>query len=474
MFVLSCRRAAMLACLLGSTMMLPIPAAHAQMSVSGGPGAGAGQPSTDEEDVAPKPKPEVPKGNIAAPTLAPLSSGAITDDIFAIVNGEIVTRGDIDNRARLFAISAGLPLSPDVMARLRGQIGRELIDDRLRAQEIRRSKIVISDAEVAASISEVEQRNGLKKGGLRERLEGQGVDFATMIAQLRDQLGWSRVLREHLADRARITPADIDREEAQFNAEKGQKQYLVSEIFISAEDPTRMQEARHFADTVIEQLHGGAPFGIVAAEFSQSQTALQGGDLGWVRPEQLDPQVAAVINQMPVGAISNPIAVAGGYSVITVHEVRTIGEDMATVVNLRQAFFPFSAALDPANPTEQQKAQLAAATSFAKSVTSCDAMAKENDRQGSKHQSDPGDVREDRLNPNMKAVLASLQPGQVSKPLVTPDGVMLVMVCTRAQKNMAAMTRDDIGNQLLEQRVELISRQLQQNLKRRALIDQRG
>jgi peptidyl-prolyl cis-trans isomerase SurA len=67
-----------------------------------------------------------------------------------------------------------------------------------------------------------------------------------------------------------------------------------------------------------------------------------------------------------------------------------------------------------------------------------------------------------------------LQPGHASKALVTPDGIMVVMVCSREQKNLAAMSRDDIANQLLEERVELASRQLQQDIRRRALIDQRS
>ena len=74
----------------------------------------------------------------------------------------------------------------------------------------------------------------------------------------------------------------------------------------------------------------------------------------------------------------------------------------------------------------------------------------------------------------MQSLLGGLSVGQASKALVTNDGILVVMVCSKDQKNMAAMTRDDIGNQLLQERVELGSRQLQQDLKRRALIDQRS
>ncbi len=466
---------------------------HAQVSLSGGQGSngygsspggaatGMGhlgnQPGTSLPDLPNTPTPETaeaPDHQIAAPVAPPMPKGVVADNIYAVINGEVITRADIDNRAKLFALSAGLPLSADVMARLRGQIGRELIDDRLRLQEIQRRKIVVADTDVAGALGDIEKRNGLKPGGLRDRLASQGVDFSAMISQIRAQLGWTRVLRQHMADRSQITREDVASQQALLKSQNGQPQYRVSEIFVSAEDPAHMGEARKFADTVIEQLRHGAPFGIVAAEFSQSQTALQGGDLGWVRPDQLDPQVGGLINAMPIGAVSNPIEVAGGYSIMTVRERRIVGQDLATVLTLRQAFFGFATPLDPQAPTDQQKTALKAAANLSTTATSCADVEAANAKSGTKRPSDPGDVREDRLNPNMQQVLKTVGDGKATRPLVTPEGVLVVMVCGRAQKNMAAVTPEDIANQLLQERVELSSRQLQQDLKRRALIDVRG
>jgi peptidyl-prolyl cis-trans isomerase SurA len=74
----------------------------------------------------------------------------------------------------------------------------------------------------------------------------------------------------------------------------------------------------------------------------------------------------------------------------------------------------------------------------------------------------------------MQGLLGPLPVNTATKALVTADGILVVMVCAREQKNLAAMTREDITNQLLEERVELASRQLEQDLKRRALIDLRS
>ncbi len=414
--------------------------------------------------VPPPPKPA------AAPPSAPAEPA---DGIIAVVNGDVITRADVDNRARLFALTTGQPIAPETLKLLRPQITRQLIDDRLEMQEIQHRKIAVTDAEVAKAIGEIEQRNHLPSGGLQDKLSGQGVSRSTLIAQIRTQLGWTRVLRQEISERGRISPGEITVQEKLFHDDQGKPQYKLADIFVAAEDPAHLNDARKFADTVIQQLHAGAPFGIVAAEFSQSQTALEGGELGWKRPDQLDPAVARLVSEMPVGAVSNPVRVAGGFDVVTLQEKRLVGTDLANVLTLRQAFYPFATALDPQNPTPEQRKALLDGQATSKNAHSCDDIETANKAAGGHRPADPGAVRLERLSGPMQSLLGGLAPGQASKALVTNDGILVVMVCKREQRNMAAMGRDDIANQLLEERVELSSRQLQQDLKRRALIDQR-
>ncbi len=436
-----------------------------------GPRPGETQPDTDKPQHTVAPKGEEPAIAIPPPVLKRAPADA--DAIAATVNGDVITREDVENRARLFALSTGLNLSPELIARLRPQITRQLIDDRLQLQEIQRRKIVVADADVANAIAVVEQRNGLQPGGLRAKLTAQHVSFSTLISQIRTSLGWTRVLRQELAERGFVTPAEVDREEKLTRAREGKPQYHVAEIFVAAEDPARQNDARKFAETVIQQLRAGAPFAMVAAQFSQSETALKGGDLGWVRPDQMDPQIAALVTQMPNGAISNPVHIAGGFDVVALEDKRISGNDMATIVDARQAFYPFTSGLDPQAPTDQQRQALAAAQGLSKSAASCDDVEAANKAQGAKRPSNPGELRVDHLNPQMQNLINSLEPGHASKALVTPDGVLVIMVCKKSQRNMAAMTREDIADQMIEERVELASRQLLQDLKRRALIDQR-
>jgi peptidyl-prolyl cis-trans isomerase SurA len=408
----------------------------------------------------------------AAP--APRSPAAQATRIVAVVNGDVVSNADVDNRARLFALSTGLPVTQDVLDRLRQQITRQLIDERLRMQEVQRRRIVIPDKAIADAIHDIESRNALQPGALRRKLAADGVGQRSLIDQIRTQLGWTQVLREQLGEKVTITDAEVADQQRLLAQQVGKPEYRVGEIFIPVDDPANAADAQRFAETVITELRAGAPFSVVAAQFSQNQTALQGGELGWVQPNQLDPEVARLVGQMPVGAISNPVKVPGGISIVTLQGKREIGRDVGTALTLRQVFLPFTSALNPQAPTEQQRQALDKARGISANVHSCEQMEQAAKTNNSPRPPDPGEVRLEAVNPPaFRQVLASLPFDRASQPLVATDGIGVIIVCSREQKNLAQLGKQEVQAQLLNERVELLSRQLLANLRRHATIDLR-
>jgi peptidyl-prolyl cis-trans isomerase SurA len=395
--------------------------------------------------------------------------------IVAVVNGDVISNADVDNRARLFALSTGLPMSPDVLDRLKPQITRQLIDERLRMQEVQHRKIVVPDKDIATAIHEIEQRNNMPAGTLRQKLAADGVSQRTLIDQIRTQLGWSQVLRQQLGDQAQVTDTQVTEQQKLQAQLVGKPEFQVGEIFIPVEDPANRADAQRFAETVISELRKGAAFPVVAAQFSQTQSALQGGALGWVQANELDPQVADLVQQMPVGAISNPVPVPGGFSIVTLQGKREVGRDVGTILTMRQTFLPFSTPLNPQAPTDQQRQTLAKAREISTSVHSCSQMEQVAKANNSTRPADPGDVRLDGVSPPaFRQLLTTLPFDRASQPLVAGDGIAIVIICSREEKNLAAMTVPEMRQRILSERVELASRQLQRDLRRQATIDVRG
>jgi peptidyl-prolyl cis-trans isomerase SurA len=409
---------------------------------------------------------------VCAVTPTPTTTQAMR--IVAVVNSDVISNADVDNRTRLFALSTGLPMTQDVLDRLKQQITRQLIDEKLRMQEVQRRKIVVPDKAIVDSIHDIESRNGLPSGALQQKLSAGGVAFRTLIDQLRTQLGWTQVLKEQLGDQAKITDAEVADQQRLLAAQVGKPEFRVGEIFIPVEDPAALADAQRFAETVISELRAGAPFPVVAAQFSQNQTALQGGALGWVQPNQLDSEVARLVAEMPVGAISNPVKVPGGFSIVTLQGKREIGREIGTVLSLRQVFLPFTSALNPQAPTEQQKQVLEKARGISASVRSCEQMEQVAKDNNSPRPADPGEVNLDTINPpTFRQVLGNIPLSRATEPVVTSDGIAVLIVCSREQKNLAQQSKEEIQIQLLNERVELLSRQLLANLRRRATIDLR-
>ena len=253
--------------------------------------------------------------------LSPSTSAAIV----ATVNGQAITLADVDNRRRLLAASVGLPLTPAILDRLTAPIVRELIDETLRQQEMIRRHIAVPEAAVRQAVATIEMRNGMPPGSLLPRLAALGIDPSTLLNQLRTQIGWGQVVRQALGSRAIVTAADIADREAALKAEAGQTEYNVGEIFLPAQGAKQQEQVKSVADLIIGQLRLGAPFPLIAVQFSQSQSALAGGNLGWVQASQLDPEVLRVIKEMPPGAISNPVKVPGGEVIVTLNATRVIG-----------------------------------------------------------------------------------------------------------------------------------------------------
>jgi len=401
------------------------------------------------------------------PVLAQAAGGSV-NSIVAVVNGDIVTRSEIDSRRRLLALSAGV--AGDTSTQGGDQILRLLIDERMRIQELSRRRIPVTDQDIASSVANIESRNGLPPGGVVQNLRRAGIEPRVLYDQIRAQIGWARLLRGMLGEQANISDAEVNEFLAGQRARLGEPEFLVSEIFIPVENPGQEAQVRRFVTDVIQRLRQGVPFPMVAAQFSQSQSAIQGGAMDWMTGDRFDPAVTNILKQMPEGAVSNPIRVPGGFEIVQLRDKRVSGRDMATIMSMRQVFLPFEGQVNPQAPTTQQLAQLQRAQTLSDQARSCDAM--DAAARGSPRPADPGPVRLDNITPpELRDLLGSLPIGRATQPIISVDGALIFMVCLRETRNLAEANPQQARDILLRDRIELLSRQLQRDLRRRAQIE---
>jgi len=405
--------------------------------------------------------------------LAAVPAAAQDVRVAAVVNGQAITTADVENRARLVLGSFGQPPTPDAIQRLRPQVLRSLIDERLRFQEVQRRRILVADREVADQIGRIEQRLGTPPGGLARQMQSAGIDPRTLYDQLRAQIGWFRLIRQQLGTQGEISQAEIDEQMRAQEAAAGTPEFQLAEVLLPIDDPSQEAEVNRTAQQIIDRLRAGAPIAPIAVQFSAGVSAQEGGDLGWVRAEQLDQEVANVVTQMPVGAITNPIRTVGGIAIIQKRGQREIGRDPATLLDVRQTFFPFDSPVDPQNLTPPQRQAIEQANRIAASVRSCQAMEEASRSARSPRPADPGPIRLEGLPPQLRARLAGLREGQPTV-LGATDGVAVLIICSRRSENLGAPSREAVAASLLRDRQDLLARQVLRDLRRRAQIEIRS
>ncbi len=237
-------------------------------------------------------------GWLVLPSLPLAQDSATVQRIAAVVNDDVISLFDIENRITLLIATSGMPNNPEVRTRLRQQVLRTLIDERLQVQEANRIHAVASDKEVTDAIGRIESANRMPAGSLLKALAADGIDSGSLLAQIKAGISWQKVVTRRLRPSLDIGQDEIDEVIERINSEKGTTEYLLAELFLAVEGPDQEEEVRNNLEQMLDQMRRGVSFSAMAQQFSQSASASQGGDIGWVEKGSLDPEVVNVIDAL--------------------------------------------------------------------------------------------------------------------------------------------------------------------------------
>lgn len=240
----------------------------------------------------------------------------------AVVNDDIISVLDLAMRVQLAIIAAGVEDSQDIRKRLTPQVLESLIDERLQMQEARRLDISVTDVQVAGALEQIAQQNNMTEGQFLTMLRNRGVIPTTLIDQIRAQIAWQTIVQKRVRPSVVIPPEEVEEVATRLAARRGSIERRVAEIFIPVESNAKENEALADANRLLEELRRGANFAGLARQFSQSGTALLGGDLGWVRDGELDEALNTVLAQMGPGEVSRPVRTLSGFHILLLRDMR--------------------------------------------------------------------------------------------------------------------------------------------------------
>jgi peptidyl-prolyl cis-trans isomerase SurA len=394
----------------------------------------------------------------------------------AIVNGDVITDTDIDQRMALVLAANNGAIAENERPRLRLQVMRNLIDEKLQLQEAASNDIKISEAEIDRSFDRVAQNFKRSRTDFEAYLRNAGSSPAAIKGQIRGELAWSRVLRRKVEPLVNVGDDEVQAVIAKLNAAKGKDEFHVGEIFLAATPETEAQVMSDAA-RIVGQVRQGASFVAYARQFSEASTAGVGGDLGWVRAEQLNDVVAPVVTSLTAGnaasSVSDPIKVPGGVAIMNLLGKRQVlaADPAEAVLSLKQISLPL-----PPDTTEVQAravvAKFQAATANMGGCGRADEIARGLNAQVATNDA----IRMKDLPAPLQNILGTMSIGQVTPPFGSQqEGLRVLVLCGRDDSTTQAKAPnfDEIYAQMNDERVNMRARRYLRDLRRDAIVDYR-
>ena len=389
----------------------------------------------------------------------------------AIVNGDVITGTDVDHRLALIVIANQGRIPTDEMERLRAQVLRNLVDETLQIQAAAAADIKVEPREIDAYYERYSRNFNRSPQEFSAYLRQSGSSDISIKRQIHGEIAWSRLLRRQIEPFVSVGDEEVRSIIERLNASKGTQEFRIAEIFLPA-TPETSAEARANAARIVDQIRKGSSFSAYARQFSEASTAAVGGDLGWVRAEQLPEILAQAAQQLPVGQISDPIPIPGGFSILAVQDKRQVlvADPRDAVLSLKQLTLTFPKGMTRAQaaPRVEQLYRTAQTMGGCGGADAAAATLK-----AEVVSSDQTKVRD--LPPSLQEMLLRLDIGQSTTPFGSfEEGVRVLVLCGRDDPQASTgPSFDQVYAQLEEERVNRRARRYLRDLRRDAVVDYR-
>jgi peptidyl-prolyl cis-trans isomerase SurA len=390
----------------------------------------------------------------------------------AIVNGDIITDTDVDQRLNLVLAANQNRVSEEERQVLKVQVLRNLIDEKLQVQEARQHDVTVPDAELQQAYARIAQNFRQTPEEFAEFLRRSGSSPASIQQQIRSEIAWSRLLRKRVEPFVNVGDDEVTAVIRKLEESKGQDEFRVGEIFLSA-SAEDMPRAMADASRIVAAVRSGASFVAYARQFSEASTAAVGGDLGWVRAEQLSPALSQVVLSMPRGTVSDPVPVAGGVAIVALIDKRQVlaGNPADAILSMKQ----ITVNLPPGSTEDRARAVAADMQAKTRAMGGCGRAEEVAAQLGGEVVSNDS-LRLGDLPGPLQEIVGQLQVGGTTPAFGSQrDGLRVLILCGRDDRRVATNmpTFDAVYAQMNDERVNSAARRYLRDLRRDAVIDYR-
>lgn len=404
------------------------------------------------------------------------------DSILVIVNDEVITRNELDERTRsIEGRMKAQKIAIPPYAELRKQMLERMIVDRAQLQLAKESGIRIDDSMLDRAISRIAESNKMSMQDFRNQVEREGTSFARFREDIRDDITMQRVREREVDNRIQISQAEVDHYiDVEANSLLEQQELNLAQILIRIPENAsaeQIAQRRQRADDVMRQVRSGGDFAKIAATYSDASDALKGGELGWRPKDRLPELFVDAVANLKTGQISQMIKSPNGF-----HIVKLIDQRVATVAkqnplkdtiqqtHVRHILIKVNQVVSAADA--KRKLQDLRARLINKAAT-FDELAKLHSNDGSAAKGgDLGWIYPGDTVPEFERAMDGLAIGEISEPVESQFGQHLIEVTERKKEDLSQDRQRLLARQVLrERKLEEANQEWLRQLRDRAYVE---
>ena len=385
-------------------------------------------------------------------------------DILAKINNRIITNIDLEYRLNLAIELSNIPNEIKFRKQISKQILNLLIDENLKIQEAEKYGIFISSAEVYTEINRLEQRLRLPKDSLIENFRKKNIPEIVIYNQIRGQLLWNKIVTYRIANNVSISNKQTEEALQNFIKSSGEAEYNISEIFISASSNNLENSSEDKIYSIYNKVNS-SNFTILAQQFSDGALNIN----NWYRESALNPEIIKTVRNLQIGDIGKPIKTNSGLHIYLLNDKRKTKKikENETLYNLSQIFFKITD--NNVNEIQDVKNKI---VNLKKNIKSCSQLEEAIKEEVNSSGGSLGFLSSESLDKRFLEVLEdNLQVGQLSKAIITTEGVHSIMLCEKAKSLNIDEVRKNIEQKLRIEKINNAANLLLNSIRQRALIE---
>ncbi|CDT92104.1 peptidylprolyl isomerase SurA [Vibrio coralliirubri] len=356
------------------------------------------------------------------------------DSVKVIVNEGVILQSDIDasmKTLRANAKKSGQTLpSQDV---LNEQVLEKLIIDTIQTQEAERIGVRIDDARLDQAIEGIAKDNNQTVEQLTASVAEEGLSYNAFREQVRKEIAASEARNALVRRRINILPAEVDNlADILAQETNATVQYKIGHIQLRFNDDQTKEELEAQATELVEELNSGKDFSTMAYTYSKGPKALQGGDWGWMRKEEMPTIFADQIKMQNKGSIIGPFRSGVGFHILKIEDVKGLETVAVTEVNARHILIKPTVILSDDGAKEQLE-EITRRVNAGEATFGDLAQQYSQDPGSAVQDGELGYQTPDLYVPEFKHQVETLPEGKISAPFKTVHGWHIVEVLDRRE-----------------------------------------